>query len=123
MEGMNIINERLDLLIKDRGYSQKEVAQKTNLTESAISHYLKGDRTPKGAVLLNIANALGTTMDYLQGKTDEVKPAGIDDEVENAFRVVARNAKNLTAEDRDRFIRILFEGESAYAIDNERHKL
>ena len=51
--------------------SQKALADATNLSEGAVSHYLKGDRIPKGAILLNIANALGTTVDYLTGKSNE----------------------------------------------------
>ncbi|MBR4789913.1 MAG: helix-turn-helix transcriptional regulator [Treponema sp.] len=118
-----IFAERFGELLRLRNYSQKELAQKTNLTESAVSRYLSGERTPRGAILLNIANALGTSMDYLLGKTDEVKPAGADDEVENAFRIVARNAKNLTAEERERFIRILYEGDRVYDKGNERKRL
>ncbi len=119
----DIFSERFGELLRLRNYSQKEIAQKTNLTESAVSRYLSGERTPRGAILLNIANALGTSMEYLLGKTDEVKPAGADNEVENAFRIVARNAKNLTAEERERFIHILYEGEKVYDEGNERKRL
>ena len=80
------------------------------MTEGAVSHYLKGDREPKGAILLSIANALETSTEYLSGKTDEVKPSGADSEIEQAFRLVARNAPNMSAEDRDRFVRILYGG-------------
>ena len=104
--------ERFAALLQARGLSQKELAQKTNLTESAVSHYLKGDREPRGAILLNIANALGTSTDYLSGKTDEVKPAGADSEIQKAFNLVARNAPNMSAEDRERFIRILYGGKT-----------
>ena len=100
----------LKKLIKSRQLTQKEIAQKTNLTEGAISHYLKGDREPKGAILLNIANALETSTDYLSGKSDEVKPAGADSEIEQAFKLVARNAPNMSVADRDRFIKILYGG-------------
>lgn len=102
--------ERFAALIQERGMTQKELAQKTNLTEGAISHYLKGDREPKGAILLNIANALGTSTDYLKGLTDEVRPADADDELSLAYEILARNAPNMTAEDRERFVRILFGG-------------
>lgn len=105
-----VFKERFAALIKERGLSQKELAQKTNLTEGAVSHYLKGDREPKGAILLSIANALETSTEYLSGKTDEVKPLGADSEIEQAFRLVARNAPNMSAEDRDRFVRILYKG-------------
>jgi len=102
--------ERFAALIKSRGLTQKEIAQKTNLTEGAISHYLKGDREPKGAILLSIANALETSTDYLRGKTDEVKPAGADDEIQQVFQLVARNAPNMSSEDKERLAKILFGG-------------
>lgn len=105
-----IFKERFAALLKARGLSQKELAQKTSLTEGAVSHYLKGDREPKGAILLNIANALETSTDYLSGRTNEVKPAGADSEIEKAFQLVARNAQNMTAEDRERFLKILYGG-------------
>ena len=107
-----VFKERFGELIQLRGYSQKDVALKTHLTESAISHYLKGDREPKGAILLNIANTLGTTTDYLQGRTDDSKPAGEQEELDRAFQIIARNAQDLSMEDRDRFIRILFKGDN-----------
>lgn len=103
-----IFKERLATLLQERQMSQKELSRVTNLTESAVSHYLKGDREPKGAILLNVANALGTSTDYLTGKTEQVKPAGTDDEVQMAFRLIARNAKNMTAEDKAKFAKILF---------------
>ena len=119
----NIFMKRFAELIQLRGYSQKEIAQRTHLTESAVSRYLSGERVPKGAILLNIANTLGTSTEYLQGKTDEVKPADADNEVEKAMRIVARNAKNLTAEERERFIRILYEGEKVYDKIDARQRL
>lgn len=105
-----VFRERFSALLEARGLSQKELAQKTNLTESAVSHYMKGDREPKGAILLNIANALETSTDYLSGRTDEVKPAEADSEIEKAIQLVARNAPNMTAEEKERFIRILYGG-------------
>lgn len=109
MEG-GVFKVRFAALLQARGMTQKELAQKTNLTEGAVSHYLKGDREPKGAILLGIANALGTSTDYLRGLTDEVKPAGADSEVDQAYRLVARNAKNMSLEDKERFMKILFGG-------------
>lgn len=105
-----MFRERFSALIQLRNMTQKELALKTNLTEGAISHYLKGDREPKGAILLNIANALETSTDYLSGKTDQVKPADADSELETAFKLVARNAPNMSAEERERFVRILYGG-------------
>lgn len=104
-----VFKERFANLLKEKGFSQKEIAQRTNLTESAISHYIKGDREPKGAILLNIANALDTTTEYLQGVTDDPS-YNADDDVKEAFRLVARHADRLTLEEKARFIQLLYGG-------------
>ena len=57
--------ERLAEMIKAKGLSQKELAQLAGVTEAAMSHYVKGDRIPRASVLVRIAEALGTTADYL----------------------------------------------------------
>ncbi len=99
---------RIAQLLSERGMSQKALANATNLTEGAISHYLKGDRIPRGAILLNIANALGSTMEYLSGKTDDVYSVNAQAEIDYAFTLIARNAKELTDSDKTRFAKILF---------------
>lgn len=108
MVANEIFKERFSALLKERNMTQREVANVTNLTESAVSHYMKGDREPKGAILLNIANALGTTTDYLSGRTNEVKSENAYNEVNQAYQLIARNAKNMTAEDKARFAKVLF---------------
>ena len=42
---------KLSALIKQRGLSQKLLAEQAGVTEAAISHYLKGDRFPRASVL------------------------------------------------------------------------
>lgn len=102
------VKDRIALLLSESGMSQKELALNTNLTEGAVSHYLKGDRVPRGAILLNIANALGTTVDYLTGYSDDPRKSSSEKEVDEAFLLLARNAKTLTDEERKRFAKILF---------------
>ena len=53
-----------------RGLNQKELSTKTKITESAISYYVKGVRTPSGEILARMAESLSTTTDYLLGRTD-----------------------------------------------------
>lgn len=71
---MSIFSERLFELMKSKKLSQKELAEKAGVTESAMSYYVKGERIPRSDVLTRIAKALGTTMDYLLGNTSEVSP-------------------------------------------------
>ncbi len=107
MESMTV-KDRIGKLLSESEMSQKALADATNLSEGAVSHYLKGDRVPKGAILLNIANALGTTVDYLTGKTDDARKFSSEQEINQAFELIARNAKSLTDEERKKFAKILF---------------
>lgn len=68
---MSIFSERMSELMKSNGLSQKELAIKAGVTESAMSYYAKGERTPRSDVLTRIAKALGTTTDYLLGNASE----------------------------------------------------
>ena len=55
-----------EMLLK-RGMTQKELAERINVTGATMSRYVSGDREPKPDVLANIATALSTTSDYLLG--------------------------------------------------------
>jgi len=69
---MSIFSERVSLLLSQKQLSQKELAIRAGVTESAMSYYVKGERTPRGEVLSRIAKALDSTTDYLLGNTLEV---------------------------------------------------
>lgn len=73
-DDMSVFSERMSELMKSNGLSQKELAIKAGVTESAMSYYAKGERTPRSDVLTRIAKALGTTTDYLLGNTSEATP-------------------------------------------------
>lgn len=63
----NNISKRLSLLIDYLGISQRELAQRSGLTESAMCHYIKGDRVPHADALIKIAKATGVRTDWLLG--------------------------------------------------------
>ena len=67
VDDMSVFSERLIALMKQNEINQKELAQNAGVTESAMSYYVKGDRTPRSDVLTRIAKALETTTDYLLG--------------------------------------------------------
>lgn len=72
VDNMSVFSERLIALMKQNRINQKELAQKAGVTESAMSYYVKGDRTPRSDVLTRIAKALETTTDYLLGTSESV---------------------------------------------------
>ena len=51
------ITNRITALLSRLNMSQKELSVATGITESAISHYVKGDRVPRGVNLMKIAKA------------------------------------------------------------------
>ena len=70
---MSVFSERVIALMNSRALSQKELAAKVGVTESAMSYYVKGVRTPRSDVLTRMARELGTTTDYLLGTSDTVQ--------------------------------------------------
>ncbi len=94
---------RLSQLLTDRQMSQKELAKKAEITEAAVSHYLKGDRTPRSSVLARIASVLGTTSDYLMEGT----PQDHEKELGYAKRLIARNVDHMTIAEKKEILSIL----------------
>lgn len=68
---MTIFSERLSAQMSKCKLSQKELATKIGVTESAMSYYVQGKRVPRSDVLTKIAKALNTTTDYLLGTSPE----------------------------------------------------
>lgn len=91
---MSIFSDRLTALMRAKGLTQKEFAVKANITESAMSYYVKGVRTPSGEVLARIAKALDTTTDYLLGNTDNAEIP----EVQKELKYLQRNLGKLDEE-------------------------
>ena len=102
-EEKNTFNCRLEQLIKERNMTQKELANKAEVTEAAISHYIKGDRIPRSSVLARIAMALDTTSEYLMEGT----PINSIDELGFAKRLIARNVDHMTLDEKREIINIL----------------
>ena len=68
---MSIFSEKVVALMDEQGLTEKELSKRANVTESAISYYLSGTRTPRSDVLVRIARALNTSIDYLLGSDDK----------------------------------------------------
>ncbi len=65
------MHERLSQLIQEKNITQRELANKTGMTECTISRYCSGERTPHADNLRRIAKALDVSSDYLLGLSDE----------------------------------------------------
>jgi len=54
--------------------TQKELAQKLNLTDATLNRYEKGHRKPDPKTLSKIAEILHVSVDWLLGRTDHPEP-------------------------------------------------
>ena len=100
----NKIGKRISELLTERGISQKELSIKANITESAVSHYVNGDRIPRCVTLAKIATALDTTTDYLLGVGETTDK---DEDIALAKTLIARNAGDLSETERLELISLL----------------
>lgn len=100
---MNTIGERIQTLMKESDYTQKELASMVGVTESAMSRYISNDRVPKSNIVANLATALNTTSDYIiSGKDPEEDFAEI-------YRLVARSTSSMTTDEKFKLMRLLTE--------------
>lgn len=60
--------EKLQTLRLKYGYSQKQVAEKLEISPSIVSGYETGERTPSTDVLLSLSQIYHCSTDYLLGK-------------------------------------------------------
>lgn len=64
------MKERLKLLRKQSGVSQKDVANAIGVTTSAYSNYELGIREPNIQILINLCKYYDVSSDYLIGLED-----------------------------------------------------
>lgn len=96
----SIIGGRLAALLSERGLSQKQLAEATNLTPAAVSRYVSGVREPRAITVAAMAKALGVAPSDITG--DETAR-----ETDEAIRLIARNAHSLTKEQKAELIAAL----------------
>lgn len=84
---------RLKAVRESRGLSQSDLAEKTGLQPSAVSHFETGGRSPSFENLRRLADALSVTTDYLVGRDASPNVAG------PAVGKLFRHGQHLTDED------------------------
>lgn len=65
---------RLKELRKERGYTQVKMQMLTGIDQSDYSKIENGKRYLSFEQCIKVADALGTSMDYLAGRTDQKEP-------------------------------------------------
>ena len=69
-----LIPERLKAAREQLNISKAEAARQIGLTAASYVRYEAGDRNPSLQVITSIAEKLGTSVAYLQGKTNDISP-------------------------------------------------
>ena len=98
------LGSKIQSMLNEKNITRKEFSAMTGLTEAAISRYCTGAREPKAVTLAAIANALGVSVDELLGT-----PCDDPELLDDAMRLVARSANNISAEDKRKLINALID--------------
>jgi len=96
-ENPNIFSQRLRHARELRKLSQSDIAQRTGLQPSAVSHFETSRRAPSFDNLKRLADALDVTTDYLLGRVDD--PTGRSVATGPTVNTICRNAENLSQAD------------------------
>lgn len=91
---------KLTALLKERGMSQKELAEAACLTPASVSRYINGEREPRAHTVVALAEILGVKTSDIIGTSDE-------QEMDAAVRFIVRNIDKLTEAQRAELIAAL----------------
>ena len=69
---------KLKQLREQYHYSQKEVANRLNISPSIVSGYETGERTPSTEILLKISSLYQCSTDYLLGRVNTTPTIALD---------------------------------------------
>lgn len=104
----------LERLIKEQGYSLKSFALKCGIPYTTLYGIMKNG-VGKATVdnVMTICHGLGITLDELEDMTNNKKSAKVEPSYEDVEKLIARNGKLMSVEQKMRLIKLLSE------IDNE----
>ena len=84
------LGEKIKELREKRGMNQKQLAEASRITQATISRIEKGKVNQlKSEALKRLADALGSTVDYLVDRTDQLTPEDVlkaDETAKHLFR-------------------------------------
>lgn len=92
---------RLMLVLKEKEITQRELAEKIKINETALSRYVNGSRKPRMDILVNIARALNVSVEYLTGEEEK------EIEFQEIKNVLCRNLSTMSPDQRLELMEIL----------------
>lgn len=90
------IAQRIQFLMKEMKFNQKQMAELLQITQPAVSKYLK-ERIPPPSVLLNLAQSSGTTIEWILTGVQTTSPKLVSDNkgVYNISRSLVEKVESL----------------------------
>lgn len=98
-----MFKDKIFELLKKEGITQRELANKIQINESALSRYISGERTPRIDIVTKLVCYFNVSVEEL---LDEKKTSSDYDEF---CALVARNASKLSNEEISKLITLLAE--------------
>ncbi|SLK20678.1 helix-turn-helix domain-containing protein [Bacillus toyonensis] len=93
-----ILSIRIKELRKERKWSQKELGEKVDVSESFISKVESGKKQPSREVTAKIAEVFNVTTDFLLGRSAEEK---LNEMLDVKFRAMKERLANLPESQRE----------------------
>lgn len=95
------VGSRIKKLIEDKELTQKEVAEKLDITEATLSRYINGQRKPTGDTLIQLSRILETTTDYIlkgEKETSNLKTLKLNKELKLKLNTIKKNTNSDSTE-------------------------
>lgn len=107
-----MIGKRLAQLRKEHNLTQKELADKFDISPKAISFYELDQREPSNDLLKSFADFFDVTTDYLLGKsnvssTESSQIKELEEDFPEGVSVLYRANKDLTPEQKEMMLRMI----------------
>lgn len=102
------LGNNIERALKENGMTQKQLAENSGVTEASISHYIKGDREPRGKTINVLASVLGVTAGFLLGYgTKSLIESQKQQKFEEIKRLIVENKNSFTSEEKIEIIKLL----------------
>lgn len=111
--------KRLKLLRKEKGITQKQLAESLGISVPAVINYENAQRFPSSAVLTLFSQYFNVSREYLLGETDERRPAqkwddpelvqAVSDNLSSLFDAVEQAARGVSDEEQKFIFDVLVE--------------
>ncbi|CEH32383.1 helix-turn-helix domain-containing protein [Aneurinibacillus migulanus] len=111
-----MLAQRLRQARKAKGYTQEDLAKLVNTKKTTISNYETEYSSPSNEMLIDLANVLGTTTDYLLGRTANPSPKEAEKEMSLFFYDDLEGYDELSPEEKEVFREHMYD-EARQAIE------